>query len=392
MGRSTFSRSTYAAATEAYVPRSGPATRAAEEQVRRTGQLNELVDPAGFGVIRRSLVRFDELPDGRQELTVGCSMPVETRLDTTGSMGDNVDRALGVLPDLYELCSQVLPGYDVHLAIGIFGDAYSDQFCLCRPQFEMEAGKIVEQLTLMNPERNGGGNGGEDPHYGLFGAAYLTRAYVNEIGLRRYDFTISDEPAREQLEERVLTRVFGDGVFDKADYNGFGIDRHNLPSTKEVIEDLLKQAHAFFLEVDGWQVDRAHQFWVEHFGQERVIVLPRIELLPQVQAVIIGLTEGTFALDQVGDFMIEHQASPDEVVQIQRAVANIPIGAQVPLREAIVASGHQIPEAGDIFAQKPDVFAGTNLWPISQEDVAQLQTDSNPGQTPDTEGEGPNWL
>lgn len=360
MGRDTFTRASYKAATTAYVPHSGPATQRAQEQIRRTGKLDPLVDPAEYGVIRRSLLRFEQQPNGLFKLTIGCSMPVEIRLDTTGSMGDNVDRALKVLPDQYDLCSQFLPGYDVHMAIGIFGDC-ADDFVLCRPQFEMLAHKIVEQLTLMNPEHGGAGNGGEDPHYGLFGGAYLVAAYANRIGLKGYDFTISDEPARDYLSERELIRVFGKDVFDKVEANGFTIDRNDLPSTEEVVQDLLKRAHAFFLEVDSYHRSRTHEFWNRMFGPERVIDLPRIELLPQVQAAIIGLTEGTLSLSDVSSFLAEApDVSKDEVKAIENSVANIPIGAQVALREGI-----RVPQKGDLFRSK------TDLWPIDPSQVSE---------------------
>lgn len=376
MGRDTFTRSSFAAATSAYVPRNGPATLRAQEQVRRTGKLDPLVDPAEYGVIRRSLLRFEEQPSGIFELTVGCSMPIEIRLDTTGSMGDNVDRALKVLGDQYDLCSRVLPGYDVHMAIGIFGDC-ADNFVLCRPQFEMLADKIVHQLTLMNPEHGGAGNGGEDPQYGLFGGAYLVSAYANRIGLKGYDFTISDEPAREYFDERQLIRVFGPDVFDKVAANGFTIDRNNLPSTKEVVQDLLKRAHAFFLEVEGYDKSRTRNFWTETFGPERVIVLPRIELLPQVQAVIIGLTEGTLSLDQVSDFLVEAKVTKDEAKYIERSVANIPIGAQAALREGIT-----VPQKGDCYYDK------TDLWPMSAGEAIAAASAVLETATTDE----PNWL
>lgn len=247
MGSVSFSRDAFRGAAKTYVPRSGPATRAAEQAAKSTGKLDPLVDPAEYGVIRRSLVRFVERPDGLFELTIGCSMPVESRVDTTGSMGGNVDVAIRVLPDTYELTSRLLPGYDLHMALGIFGDVVDD-WVLCRPQFEMVAEKLVQQLTLMVPERNGG-DFAEDPHYGIFGGAYLVASFANAIGLKGYDFTISDAPARDSLSERQLVRIFGEDVFDKVAANGFQLDRNDLPSTEEVVRDLQDRAHGFFLQV-----------------------------------------------------------------------------------------------------------------------------------------------
>lgn len=370
MGRSTFSQASYKTATRAFVPDHGPATSRAEQEARITGKLDPLVDPAGYGVIRRSLPRFEERSDGTWEMTIGTPVPVETRVDTTGSMGGNVDVAIRVLPDAFGLCSDVLPGCDLQMATGIFGDCV-DRFVLCRPQFEMEAEKLVKQLTLMVPERNGGGNGGEDPHYGIFGAAYLTAAYINRIELKGYDFTISDEPARYQLDERELKRVFGDEVFEKVKANGFTIDPNNLPSTKEVVQDLLKRAHAFFLEVSGRE--STHSFWLDVFGPERVVVLPSTEVLPQVQAVIIGLTEGTLGLDQVTEFLTSNNVSAADAEAILRSVSNIPIGAQ-----AALPNYDRRPQKGDVFKEK------TDLWPMNPSEVADLEpATASSASTPD---------
>jgi len=68
----------------------------AEQHAHETGKLNPLVDPAGYGVIRRSLPRFTE-KDGHFILNVGTPMPIETRIDTTGSMGNNIDICLRVM-------------------------------------------------------------------------------------------------------------------------------------------------------------------------------------------------------------------------------------------------------------------------------------------------------
>jgi len=370
MGRETFSRAAYTRSHREFVPSEGPATSKAEQKARETGKLNPLVDPQGYGVIRESRPRFEQRPDGLWEMTVGTPMPVETRLDTTGSMGSNVDIALRVLPDAFELISQVLPGCDLHMATGIFGDV-SDRFVLCRPQFEMLAQKIVEQLTLMAPER-AGGDAPEDPHYGLFGAAYLTKFYINRIGLRSYDFTVSDAPARNRLDEKQLIRIFGPEVFDKVRENGYQIDRNNLPYTADVVSDLLTRSHAFFLQVGDYHA--AMSFWNDVFGEQRVIHLPRTEVLPQVQAVIIGLTEGTLTLGDAQGFLTRNNVTAGEAEHILRSVSNIPIGAQ-----AAMPNFGKRPKKGDLFREK------TDLWPI-EGDEAPVSTDE------EGEEQGPNWL
>ena len=371
MGRGTFSRDAYLSATTRHVPKGESATLKAEQTAFRSGKLNPLVDPAGYGVIRLSLPRLEKQENGLWLLTVGMPVPIETRLDTTGSMGDNVEIALKELPKIYELSSSVLPGCDIQIATGIFGDVV-DRFVLCRPQFEMEAGKIVEQLTLMVPEGRGGDTP-EDPQYGLFGAAYLIDRHINKLGLMGYDFTISDAPGRNLIDESQLERIFGPEVIKKADENGYKIDVHNMPSTADVVQDLLKKAHAFFLQVGN--SDETTDFWAKVFGSDRIVILPHTELLPQVQATIIGLTEGTLKLNQVEEFLQKNNVGKDYAKRIVRSVANIPIGAQ-----ATLPNFSKRPQKGDLFREK------TDLWPIDQSEVI---TEENPTETTEP---GPSWL
>ncbi len=358
MGRDRLTRATYNVAHTAYVPTRGSATRVAEQNAFSSGKLDPLVDPAEYGVVRPSRVRFDQRPDGLYVVTVGLPVPIEIRLDTTGSMGGNVERAIKVLPDTYELASRMLPGMDPHMAIGIFGDC-ADRFVLNRPQFEMTADKLVHQLTLMVPEHGGAGNGGEDPQYGLFGGAYLVNAYANRIGLKGYDFTITDEPARSQLSDSQLVRVFGPDVYDKARENGHDIAKGELPSTKQVITDLLKRTHAFVLIV-GDRRD-AQDFWPHVIDPSRIVRLPSVDLLPQVQASIIGLTEGTLTLTHLPAFLTDTGVSKRDAEAIVRSIVNIPIGAQTTLEN--FGKG---PKPGDVFHEK------TDLWPMDPDDVPEL--------------------
>ena len=370
MGDRRLTQASYAASVRTYVPTRGPATRAAEERARDTGKLDPLVDPAEYGVIRRSLVRFDPRPDDLWTVTVGLPVPIETRLDTTGSMGHFVDVALEVLPNTYDLTSAMLPECDLQIATGIFGDCI-DRFVLCRPQFEMEAEKIVRQLSLMAPQRGGGGNGGEDPHYGIFGGAYLTNAYINRIGLKGYDFTVTDEPARAYLSADQLMRIYGEHVFEKVAENGFEINRQNLPTTREVVDDLLKRTHGFVLSVgDRYNSNR---FWMEHYGEERVILLPDIRYLAHAQAVIVGLTEGTLSLEEVEEFMRKHGVEQSAARALMRSVVNIPLGAQ-----AALPNFGKGPKAGDVFREK------TDLWPMDPSEVPILHG-------ADDEPDGPIW-
>jgi len=381
MSRSLFTAEVSRSRAESAKRGESSATERAEKQVMKTGKLNPLVDPAGFGVIRRSLIRFDEQSDGTWKVAVGTPIPIEERLDTTGSMGHNVDIALEVLPLAFDLCASVLPGYDPQMAIGIFGDV-QDHFSdgspapvICRPQFEMDAPKIVEQLQLQVPMRDGGDRA-EDPQLGLFGATYLTAAYINRIGLCGYDFTASDAPARDRLDESQLIRVYGPEVFAKVVENGYRFKKNDLPSTKEMVREFLTRSHAFFLQVG--EAPDTTRFWTNVFGEDRIVVLPNTKLMPQVMAAIIGLTEGSLDLQTVQEFLQKNNVSKENAKLILRSVANIPIGAQ-----AALSNFAKKPKKGDIFANKTDV------WPIGASEDDKGHT-HKPGKAKPSKKEKPN--
>jgi len=360
MGKNTFSRSMYAS----YKAEKGIGDRAvtakAEQQAKKIGKLEPLVDPSGFGVIRLSLPRVEKLDNDQWELSVGVPIPIETRVDTTGSMGHNVDVAMKVLPDAFECWKSVLDGYDLQVATGIFGDV-SDNFPLCRPQFEMETQKIVDQLTLMVPEKDGGDTP-EDPDLGIFGGAYLVRAYINRIGLKRFDFTVTDAPGRGRIAEDQLIRVFGEKVFEKVSENGHQMNVRGSLELGDVWSDLLDQAHAFVLQVPS--PGSTKSFWLDIVGKDRLVVLPDTKFLPHVQGAIIGLTEGTLTLTDIADFLKEFNMNQRDIDRVCESVANIPIGAQSQL-----PNYEKCPVKGDRFAGKPDVWEDKNIWPVDSAEV-----------------------
>jgi len=357
--KGVYTRALYTAATKG-LAKSG-VTQRAEQAAIITGKLNALVDPAGFDVIRLSLPRVGEVEveNGVKgityyELLIGAPMSIETRVDTTGSMGGNVDVAMRVLPDAFESWSKVLKGYDLQIATGIFGDRL-DTFPLCRPQFEMEVEKIVEQLTLMVPLK-AGGDEAEDPDFGIFAGAYLTRAYINRIGFKRYDFTVTDAPGRGQIARKELEQIFGDEVFVKVEENGFDNIGHRGPiQLMDVWGDLTEQAHAFVLQVGDREFTA--DWWRKIVGN-RLVQLPNTECLPLVQAAIIGLTEGTLTLDGVEEFLVTFNRSGEEAREIVDSLSKIPVGEQKQLLNA-----QYLPVKGDIFAGKPNVWTDENIFP-----------------------------
>ena len=359
MGRLVFSKAAYETSRKSRgVTSDKDVTRKGEQHVRETGKLPPSVDPS-VDTLRRSMLRLDPTEDGKWEVTVGCPMDIETSVDSTGSMGDNVDRAMSALPRTYELCSAMLPGYDPQLALGFFGDV-CDKFVLNRPQFEMEADKIVGYLSEMNPERNGGDTP-EDPQYSMFASAYLTSAYTNKIGLKGYYFLCTDAPMHGNLSKDTLERIFGEKVWEALKDNGYDFNPLCRPDLRETIEDLKKNKHAFILSID------AEKFYRRYF-EGRIIPLLSTDYLPEFESAIIGITEGILEPEEVEDYLKSKGVSSFDIEHAIHALLALPFGAQ---RELEQQNKVYIPKAGDIFENKTDLVPT-----IKREDDAGVEPES----------------
>lgn len=379
MGVGTYSRTAYRSSVKSFTSEGKEAADRGKQTVKKTGKLDPLVDPAEFGVVRESRIRLTEQENGGWVVSVGAPGTLEYRLDTTGSMGDNVDKALKALPQICELVAEVMPGRDPFYCASIFGDVV-DQFVLCRGQFEVLADRMVNQLTLMHPEGNGG-DSDEDPHYGIFGAAYLTNAYLHRIGLKSMDFTITDAGMHERLSARELERIFGKDVFEKAKENGHDITAKDLPSNSELVKDMLKRAHGFALMVAHGETHTVSG-WQKLYGKERVIVLPRIEHVPHIMAAVTGLTEGTLDLNSAKHFLEGANLSKSDAERAIESIAHIPLNAQCDL-----PNYGKLPKKGDYFAQK------TDLYPVDPDKVPEGAIDLvEEAETADASSDDGGWL
>lgn len=331
------------------------ATHASEQEFRRTGKINSLVDPSKGGVIRLSLRRFTDV-NGLLYLPMGMPMSTELACDVTTSMGGNVDKAFHSLPESYGLSRKVLERYDLQMINSIFQDE-CDDIVLMRSMAEMDK-KIAEQLALMVPLR-GGGDFPEDPEYALFGAAYLTRCDISAFGLKTYHFMVTDATSHGRATRECLIRVFGKEVFKKTKENGWDLEEKDEYSVKEIVKDLLKKTHAFVFQVGS----DASSYWRNIYGRDRVIMIPDVDYLSQAQAAVIGLTEGTLTLQNIEQFLIkEGKMSKPRADELIRAVSGIPLGAQAEL-----PNFDSIPLAGSYFRTKEDIK------PVSAADVAKMK-------------------
>jgi hypothetical protein len=286
------------------------------------------------------------------------------------------------LPDSYDLMTAgshpVLKRYDVQIINSCFGDTQDNGTpVLCRSQAEMDV-KIAQQLAMLVPSKDGGGNGKEDPQFGLFGAAYFTRPRITQYGLKWYHFTVSDEPVLETIDLGWLKQIFGDDVVERAVANGYEMSARNLPNATKVVKDLQANAHAFFLQV-GVRTEVMRQ-WTRLYGAEHVVsIAAGTEHLHYVKACIIGLTEGVLDLESAQVFLRDQKLSEREAKGIVRAIAHIPLGAQ-----KLFPNFDRLPKAGDLFREK------TDLWPIDKGTVVEKKNKKSAGKK--EKPAGTQWL
>lgn len=363
--KGSFSSDTYASRAKTVKERGGSATFEGEERARQGKGLDPLVDPSKYEVVRGSGNLL--VPKGKEFiLEFGAAMPVETDFDTTGSMGTNVNVAFSVLPKVQNLLVQgssaVLKRYHTQIATGVIQDE-CDQFPYQRSMFEPD-NEVERQMGLLVPEK-GGGDATEDYQLGLFAAAYLTNASITKYGLRGYYFVVGDEKGRNSLKPALLERVFGPSVFEKA----FGKKSKDLPSIKEVAKKLLENWHGFYLQV-GADSD-VSAWWKNLYGEERVIRLPRTEDVAEVQACIIGLTEGVIDLQNAVEFLSSNlKIGRDRGTRIVEAVRGIPVGLQTTF-----PNFKKIPMAGARFASREDI------WPIGTTAAIKTATKEKPSKS-----------
>lgn len=338
----------------------GSVTAEGEQRAHEGRGLDPLVDPREYGGFRRSHNLL--VPDGDGfRLSFGPAMSVKTGLDTTGSMGGNVEIAFAALPKVHHLLVQgsraVLKGYHTQIATAVIQDVV-DQFPLQVSQFEPD-NEIDRQMTLLVPEK-GGGDAPEDYQLDLFATAFMTETAITRYGLRGYYFVVGDEVGHSSFTKKLLQRIFGDEAIES-----LGLQK--APSLDEVVERLLRNWHAFYLQVGD--DERTTQWWHERLGANRVVRLPQTEDLAEVQACIIGLTEGVLDLQSATEFLVEEtKISKSGAQRIVAAVSGIPIGLQTTF-----PNYGKLPAAGSFFTNRED------LWPSEASDSPAPKKAPKPG-------------
>jgi len=334
-------------------------TYEAEKRSQLGLRLDPSVDPKTHGATRESVDVLIKQPDGLYLLTHGIALPVKEDDDLTGSMGHNIDESFKLLPRTQKLLvgpGGILSRYDVHFATGGIQDV-SDRNPYMTSEFERD--NLIEgQMGKMVPERQGG-DATEDYQLAIFFMGERIKSTIWRYGLKGYYFMVGDEIGRDFLDPNLVKRVFGLNVQET--------------STENLVKKVLEKWHVFYLQVDS--IPWTTKWWGNLLGEDRVIKLPTIAMKSEVQACIIGLTEGVLELQNLDEYLITKAKVSSQVAKtIVNTVSGIQTRAQADL-----PNFNQIPLAGTQVVNTEDLYPDTASADkkISQENITGNEINLN---------------
>jgi hypothetical protein len=266
MGGGTFDPGKYRAYTSTTV---GKTT----EEVFTARSIKAALNPKGV-----------KIRESRDSADSPAATPVIVAFDETGSMGRIPDafvrEGLGVL---FQSILDRKPVTNPHLMVMAFGDVTCDHSPLQVSQFEAD-NRIVEQLTEIYLEGNGGGNGWESYELPWYFAAFHTEHdSLIKRGKRGYLFTVGDEPIGPGLKRDQIHKVMDDGA--ERDF-----------STKECLEAAQRKYDVYHIVIRqgsfaGSQPDAVRTAWNPLLGQH-VIWLDDYTKLAETIVTTIEVAEG----------------------------------------------------------------------------------------------------
>lgn len=253
-----------------------------------------------------------KIRESRDSVDNPLSTPIIVAIDVTGSMGMLADtiarKGLGVL---FESILARKPVTNPHVMFMAFGDVTCDHAPLQVSQFEAD-NRIVEQLTEIYLEGNGGGNGHESyefPWY--FAAKHTVHDSLIKRGKRGYLFTVGDEPIGPGLKKAEIVKFLEDGA--ERDY-----------PTPELLEEAQRMYDCYHIVIKEGNHARGNlsgvlRSWQPLMGQHLIQLEDHTRLAETIVS-IIEVAEGRDASSSVAGW-----GSGAHVVL--DAVKNLPKGA-----------------------------------------------------------------
>lgn len=255
----------------AHVARSSVRASLPREEVFKQRVLNPEMNP--FGVTFRESRDSAEHPN---------SLGVMFWIDETGSMREIPENlAKHTLPRFVGDLMKVEP--DAQVFFGAIGDATTGEPSpLQVGQFESSDELMDKWLTAVHLVGGGGGNAGESYDLAIyFSARHTVMDCFEKRGRKGYFFMSGDEPHLDSVKKREVKDLIGTDI------------PKDIPIA-EIVRELKRTFHPFFLIPDPDRANRVERIWRELFG-DNVITLACPEDTGVVSAILIGLTEGYLA-------------------------------------------------------------------------------------------------
>ena len=265
-------------------------------EVFQQSKVHPLMNPLGVGM--RESRDSQEHPN---------SIPIVFALDVTGSMGE--------IPE--QLARKELPRFmktlldsgvtDPQVCFMFMGDAAHDHGPLQVGQFESTAEDMDRWLTWSWLEGGGGGNGCESYDLAMyFAARHTDHDAACKRSKRGYFFMTGDENPYPTVSKTWVRDLMGDDL------------TADVP-LEQIVDELSRHYHPFFLIPDKGRVARCGAAWEKVFG-DHVIVMQGSEDTCLVAAALVALCEGT-TLDDLTKRLVASGLARKNVGRIVSAVS-----------------------------------------------------------------------
>lgn len=334
-----------------------------------TGKLDQCVNISGVKRVSRNA--FIKNDNGTCTLVRGIKLPNISQTDGTGSMGGNVAKAFYAMGKIYGLLGLFSNRYQIDLSVSVVQDVQDKHPVVQMAEFESD-NRAAEHVQKLVPDKDGG-DATEDYDIGLKYVDDQVDTDIVRYGLKGYYFLILDNVGRGEVRSSSIEQ-----------HLGYKMQSASV-KTRTICESLLTKWHLFCIQVGG--SSSTTSWWEDKIGEGRVIVIDDADLLAEIQAGLVYVSE-TINPTESGlyEFLIAGDTNNKVGKCDAHTVWNWLKQASQHFEAQIKLPGYnQIPMPGDVFDNYRDV------WPIGHTD--KITPESVPEKEKPTENGGTkiNW-
>lgn len=272
----------FSQAAKAYKAPAAPSTR--------TRIVDPVQPPTPSRVLPSTVTRT--VPGAKGTLRSTAANVLVVSMDVTGSMGEWPAEIFKRLPLLYHEACEYLGSDDLEILFLAHGDAGGDRNPLQVARFG-RGQELDDILASFDVARGGLGNGHESHELVLY---KLVRDVDTSSAVNAHLFFLTDEPARDVLDDSEVRSVFGKPI------------EGELRSTPALARELLRRMNVWTVLCATGTYDPApiRNWWERLLGPERV--LPLDDHRRVVDVILATLAKQTGQLDQFAQKLRSRQA------------------------------------------------------------------------------------